>query len=597
MKKTTPSFPFTAVSGQPAFKLALILAAINPSIGGVLVSGPRGLAKSTLARGLANILPTVHESSTLEEGQQSSTQLGQKSSSQEGQKPRPAFVTLPLGASEEMLVGTLNLQQVLDQKQLVFQAGLLSKADQGILYVDEVNLLPDNLVDLLLDVAASGVNVVERDGISQEHRAQFLLLGTMNPDEGELRPQLLDRFGLFVSLTNNLNVQDRIEIVKLREAFDRDPLAFNAQYSDKEHALRNQIAQARAALPHIVCGDDLRTRIAQRCHDANVDGLRADIVWYKAASAHCALEGRQVVTQQDIDAVEDLVLSHRRKPSQTPPSTPPASPYSRPAPRENQSEAQSSVGDWGKMEPVQQATCEQAELRLPPMTQADHPNQSLRVISQSFMSRLKGSGSKGSKASAIESQKVDWFGTFVRHAGQWPVKHFKYKKARSGQIVLNLVLLDTSASVLRNQLFGKAKAVVLGIAEQAYVHRERLTVLGFGNQSVNTLLPQRRAPKELKSLLDAIPASGGTPMREMLRHALDYQKQQLRRMPELKLRTFLISDGRSSQSFQDLTLMGEVTVIDMEDAIVKRGKAKALAQTLRANYFAFPQLASVHGYT
>lgn len=186
-------FPFSAVTGQAQYKLALILVAINPTIGGVLVSGPRGCAKSTLARGFADLRSANHP-----------------------------FVTLPLGASEEMLIGTLDLQQVLDSKNVAFNPGLLAKADGGTLYVDEVNLLPDSLVDLLLDVAASGVNCVERDGISHEHAAKFTLLGTMNPDEGELRPQLLDRFGLSVQLDNDYSIDERMAIVQSREAFDRD---------------------------------------------------------------------------------------------------------------------------------------------------------------------------------------------------------------------------------------------------------------------------------------------------------------------------------------------------------------------------------------
>ena len=195
-----PNFPFTAVTGQTTFKLALTLLAINPAIGGVLVSGPRGSAKSTLAKGLADVMPSA--------------------SSNNSDQAAPAFITLPLSVTEEMVVGTLDLQQVLNEKQVEFKQGLLAKADQGVLYVDEVNLLQDHIVDLLLDVAASGTNVVERDGISHQHDARFVLLGTMNPDEGELRPQLQDRFGLSVVLGNDYAIDERVEIVQRREAFD-----------------------------------------------------------------------------------------------------------------------------------------------------------------------------------------------------------------------------------------------------------------------------------------------------------------------------------------------------------------------------------------
>lgn len=570
MKNATLNFPFTAVAGHLSFKLALILSAVNPAIGGVLVSGPRGLAKSTLARGLADILPAASNIST---------------------NP-PPFITLPLGASEEMLIGTLNLQHVLDKQKVTFQPGLLAKADQGILYVDEVNLLADNLVDQLLDVSASGTNIVERDGISHAHPTRFILLGTMNPDEGELRPQLMDRFGLFVTLKNDFSIAERVDIVKQREAFDQDPKAFYAHYTKDQENLTQNISQARQQLPHIQCPDNLRILIAERCHEAGVDGLRADIVWYRAAAAHCALAGRQEIDEQDIFAVEELVLGHRRNINEPPsPPKPPSSPYSRPDLNTNKSDSDSTSGDWGSMDPVQQSVDDASQLTLP-QTRTSAPVQHIPQTRQQFFGLSKGSGSRGTQRATTKSTRIDWFNTFASHMGRWPLKHLRYKPSHTGQAVLNLILLDTSASVLRNQLFSKAKGVVLRIAEQAYLEREQFAMMGFGNQTVTTLLPQRRAPKALKQLLNTIPASGGTPLREMLQYALAYQEQQVLRSPGLKLRTYLISDGRTTQTFQDLNLLGDVSVIDMEDSLIKRGKAKHIAETLCAHYFSFPQLHS-----
>jgi len=276
------AFPFTALVGQPLLQRALLLVAIDPRIGGVLVSGPRGTAKSTAARALAALLPDA------------------------------PFVTLPLAASLEQLVGTLNVEAVLVEGQLRLAPGLVTRAHKGVLYVDEVNLLPDALVDALLDVAASGINTIERDGISQQHAARFALVGTMNPEEGELRPQLLDRFGLSVVLANQLNPLQRMEILRTRLAFDEDPQALTALHAPQLAPLAAAVVAARAALPGLAWSDAVLQHAAALALAAGVDGMRADLVMLRAARALAALEGRNPVTSQDVDAVAELALAHRR---------------------------------------------------------------------------------------------------------------------------------------------------------------------------------------------------------------------------------------------------------------------------------------------
>ncbi|AMV45353.1 ATP-binding protein [Paraburkholderia caribensis] len=277
------AFPFSALIGQAPLQQALLLAAVDPGIGGVLVSGPRGTAKSTAARALAELLP-------------------------EGQ-----FVTLPLGASEDRLIGTLDIESALRDASVQFSPGLLAKAHRGVLYVDEVNLLPDGLVDALLDAAASGVNTVERDGVSHTHDASFVLIGTMNPEEGELRPQLTDRFGLMVELQNCYDAHVRQTIVKARLAFDLDPVAFRASRAAEQNAYVARLRDARSALPRLLFDDEVHAHVSALCIAAGVDGLRADLVMLRAARALAALEQADAVTVAHVDRVAESVLLHRRR--------------------------------------------------------------------------------------------------------------------------------------------------------------------------------------------------------------------------------------------------------------------------------------------
>jgi magnesium chelatase subunit D len=571
MAPMQPNFPFAAVAGQAHFKLALILTTINPAIGGVLVSGPRGSAKSTLAKAMADIMPVEAHASSFEKS--------------------PIFIPLPLGTTEEMLLGTLNLQQVLDHQKVEFQAGLLAKAHQGVLYVDEVNLLQDNLVDLLLDVAASGVNVVERDGVSHAHAAEFILLGTMNPDEGEIRPQLLDRFGLAVVLGNQFSIAERIEIVKLRESFDSDPDAFVEQYRQEQTRIAALILAAKNACPKILCSDQMRYLMAERCDQANVDGLRADIVWHKAALAHAAWKERDEVTEADVLAVEELVLSHRRNDSSNSPPRPPSN-QSPEANRDNTNEGgnfsrpaedkKESSGDWGSMSlKVMASAAQRVEINSTYLEQAVFKKTSDSALAPHRKGAMSGLGGLTDKA----TKSVSWFNTLVKNHAKWPLTTLSYKKSKAGQMVLHIVLLDTSASTLQQQLFSKAKAAILSIAEKAYLNREQLTILGFGNDQVETLISRKRAPKALRKFLDNVPAGGGTPLREALQKAEKYQKQQISVTPEIEIITYVITDGRTTQAFADLSLMGKVVVIDIEQAAVKRGKAVQIADALSAKYY------------
>jgi magnesium chelatase subunit I len=323
-------FPFTALVGQTALQRALLLAAVDPGIGGVLISGPRGTAKSTAARALAALLPA-------------------------GAQAAP-FVTLPLSASLEQLVGTLNVEDALRDGQVRLAPGLVARAHHGVLYVDEVNLLADALVDALLDVAASGVNIVERDGISQQHAARFVLVGTMNAEEGDLRPQLLDRFGLSVALDNPRDAAQRQAILRTRLAFDDDPQALAALHAPRLAELGAQVARARTALPGLAWPDAVLAHAAQLALAAGVDGMRADLVMLRAARASAALDGRSDVTTADVDAVAELALAHRRTEAAAPPSGAPQRPPAPAASRAEPATAPAPDGDWGALPPQPVAT-------------------------------------------------------------------------------------------------------------------------------------------------------------------------------------------------------------------------------------------------
>jgi magnesium chelatase subunit D len=312
------SFPFTAVVGMDDLRLALLLNAVSPAVGGVLVRGEKGTAKSTSVRALAAVLPPVTVVAGCRFGcapaaPDPACPDGPHEAGAAARTRPAALVELPVGASEDRLVGSLDLERALTEGVKAFEPGLLAAAHRGVLYVDEVNLLHDHLVDLLLDAAALGTAYVEREGISVRHAARFLLVGTMNPEEGELRPQLLDRFGLTVEVAAPRDPAVRAEVVRRRFASDADPAGFSAAWAPEETALAERIAAARARLPHVVLSDAALQQVTAVCAAFDVDGLRADLVTARAAIAHAAWCGRDEVTEDDVRVAARLALPHRRR--------------------------------------------------------------------------------------------------------------------------------------------------------------------------------------------------------------------------------------------------------------------------------------------
>ncbi|HET7080107.1 MAG TPA: magnesium chelatase ATPase subunit I [Chloroflexia bacterium] len=311
-----PPYPFTAIVGQDELKTALLIAAINPRVGGVLILGQRGTGKSTIVRALAGLLPPVTAVAGCRYGCDPAGPLCDECRADPARPARRALrpvpvVDLPLGVTADRLTGSLDLEQALGQGVRAYEPGLLARANRGFLYIDEVNLLEDHLVDLLLDVAASGVNIVEREGLSVRHPARFVLAGSANPEEGELRPQLLDRFGLLVRVETITDLDQRVEIVRRREAYERDPGAFARRYAPAQRTLARQVRAAQKALARVAFPDSLLRDTAALCRDLDVDGHRGEITIVRAASALAALEGRATATAAGVRRVAVPALRHR----------------------------------------------------------------------------------------------------------------------------------------------------------------------------------------------------------------------------------------------------------------------------------------------
>jgi magnesium chelatase subunit I len=318
---TTPVFPFTAIVGQEEMKLALQLNVIDPKIGGVMIMGDRGTGKSTTIRAIADLLPEIevvkddpfnsHPTDLELMSNEVKSKIQNNPKEIETELIKIPMVDLPLGATEDRVCGTIDIEKALTEGVKAFEPGLLAKANRGILYVDEVNLLDDHLVDILLDSAASGWNTVEREGISIRHPARFVLVGSGNPEEGELRPQLLDRFGMHAEIRTVKDPILRVKVVEERTSFDQSPMIWIENYESQQQELRDKIVAAQKLLPNVEIDYDLRIKISQVCSRLDVDGLRGDIVTNRAARAYAAYNNRDKVTVEDISKIITLCLRHR----------------------------------------------------------------------------------------------------------------------------------------------------------------------------------------------------------------------------------------------------------------------------------------------
>jgi len=552
-----PQYPLAAIVGQAQLLLALQLAWVDPAIGGVLVEGERGSAKSTAARGLAAVMGGG------------------------------AFVNLPLGATEEMVTGTLNLERALADGNVTFAPGLLARADGGVLYVDEVNLLADHLVDILLDAAAGGVNFVERDGISHRHPARFVLIGTMNPDEGELRPQLLDRFGLSVAAKAVQEPKLRAEVVARRRAFEKNAEEFCASFDGEQKKLAQRCSDARKLLDSVTVGDKVAQSIARRCLSEQCDGLRADLVLHKAACAHAALRGAVEVTVADVETVAELALRHRRKAGDG---------------GVNLTGAGAGANNGGGGAGNGGDSVENGESRGGDGgSGGDSDGVSVAAVAVDLGSdgdgvKHDGHGDAAGRA-ADEHRRglINWPCTLA--AGRPRRRedlHYRRRMEKPGR--MKLILVDASASTLRDGALRRAKGLVAALLEQARRRRERAGILRFGGggDGVQLLRGCRKVGRfEIAPDLARITGGGGTPLRRALLRAAGQLRAEANRRPGERREFFLITDGRSRDSLRGLTLANAAaTVVDIEGGPVRLGRCRRIARELGARLVHIEQFSS-----
>jgi magnesium chelatase subunit D len=608
-----PRYPFTALVGQNNMKLALLLNAVNPRLGGVLVRGQKGTAKSTAVRGLAALLPPIQ----VVEGCQFQCAPGESSSRcpdcvernlpTTSRVQRAELVELPIGATEDRVIGSLDIERTLSTGQRHFEPGLLARANRGILYVDEVNLLPDHLVDTLLDAAAMGVNSVERDGVSFSHPASFVLVGTMNPEEGDLRPQLLDRFALAIDVEGMPSTVQRVEVVRRRIAFETDPVRFVEHWQSEEDAERARIANARQVLPSVQVEDALVELIARICTAFEVDGLRADIVIYRTAATLAAYAGRLMVTADDIRQAAELALPHRRRrqPFDQPgldhdrlnsliddfgndaePVEPPPPPPDGPD-RNGGTEAPPRVFEVGAA----------PDVPLPPVFQTPRAGGAERT-SRSRARLAEGSRGRHVRSTHRRIGAVDVLAT-LRGAATYQravpnAADLRYKVRAAPLGTLTVFVVDASGSMAARRRMAVAKGAVMRLLLRAYQTRDEVALIGFRGNSAEVVLPPTDSVDFASTRLRQMPTGGRTP----LAHALNRAGALLAQHRRAAQRVVVVSDGRANVPFETADAFRDaltqarllrsssahIAVVDTEDGPIRLGRAAHLARELDADY-------------
>ncbi|GAB3452278.1 VWA domain-containing protein [Actinophytocola sediminis] len=619
-------YPLSAVVGADDLVLALLLAAVAPEVGGVLVRGEKGTAKTTAVRALAAVLPPVD---VIADDRFATDPLDPTPLSPDGPFPADArvetrpvrLVELPVGATEDRVLGSLHLQRALAEGVAEYEPGLLARAHRGILYVDEVNLLHDHLVDVLLDAAATGRVSIERDGVSVAHAARFVLIGTMNPEEGELRPQLLDRFGLTVEVAASRDPRVRARVVRSRLRYDADPDGFVAGFAAEETLTRERIVAARALLPTVELTEATLLRIAEVCAAFEVDGMRADIVMARTAAAHAALAGRTTITAEDLKVAARLALPHRRR----------RNPFDAPGLDEDQLD---QLLDEPAPEPEPDPPAggdDPGDRDIPPPTDADGPAgngqsapSTTAPVGEPYRARLfTVPGVGGDEAGRRSTARTDTGGRVGAQRPAGPTgtlhlletlraaaRHQHRRGRRTGRLLLaaedlrvpikegresNQVLfcVDASGSMAASRRMREVKTAILSLLTDAYQRRDKVGLVTFRGGGAELVLPPTGSVEVAVTRLRELAAGGRTPLAEALTRVAEVVRVEAIRDPRRRPLLVLVTDGRAThgpdalgRAHRAAAALGRTglssVVVDCETGRFRMGLARRLAELLGA---------------
>lgn len=607
-----PAFPFSAIVGHDQLRLALVLCAVRPEIGGVLIRGEKGTAKSTAVRGLAGIL--AHTRVPQPEG----------SRAIDGH-----LVELPIGATEDRVIGSLDLQKVLHDGEHAFAPGLLARAHRGVLYVDEINLLGDHLVDVLLDAAAMGRVHVERDGVSHAYDARFVLIGTMNPEEGELRPQLLDRFGLTVEVRASRDVDVRAEVIRTRLAYEADPAGFAAGYAEADAEIARRIAAAAARVADVVLTDGELRRIARLCAAFDVDGMRADLVVARTAVAHAAWRGCDRVGPEDIRVAAELALPHRRRrdpfdePGLDPGTLDEVLGHDDDDPPWSDPDPDPDPPGGGQSDPLEHGMSQGDSSYSAPAT-GTRPSAPPAPVFRTRALRVPGVGAGApgrrsrarNRVGAVVGSAADDAGdglhvfatllaTAGRAAGPGRLRpragdvRRAIREGREGNLVIFVV--DASGSMAARDRMSAVSGAALSLLRDAYQRRDQVAVIAFRGADAQILLPPTSSAHIAGRRLVSFDTGGRTPLAAGLLAARDLIARQRVRDPARRPLVVLLTDGRATGGPDPLgrtaaaaaALRAEgasAVVVDCETSYVRLGLAGELAGRLDAVLLRLEQL-------